>query len=93
MQNQFNKETINDVFNKYFQAHDELMEALRVFFNHREEQVTWVTTRQAADRTGEGIRNIQNWATSNKVRTRRNGHTYEVVLEDVIKKHESRHKA
>jgi hypothetical protein len=93
MQNQFNQETINDVFNKYFQAHDELMEALRVFFSHREEQVTWVTTIQASKRTGEPVRNIQNWAKAEKIRVNRDGKFYEVCLEDVITKHESRKKA
>ncbi len=92
MANSFTREEIDRVFDNFFKAHAALLEAMSFLknINLQDHPETWVTTRQAADRSGEPLRNIQNWAADEKIRSRRNGYHYEVVLEDVIKKHSSR---
>lgn len=84
-QSNFTVEHINEVFELYFKAHDELMEAVQFLFNMNLNPVkTWVTVRQASERTNTNKRTIQVWAMQEKIRSRRIGHSYEVVLEDVV---------
>lgn len=85
---------IREAFEEYTVAQNKFTDTLKdILTPNPEADITWVTTIQAADRTGAKLRNIQNWITSNKVRSRRHGRFYEVVLEDVANKHLSRMKA
>lgn len=86
----FTPERVKEVFEQYEAAHDELMEALKFLSNIKIGTETWVTTRQAAERSGVQLRTIQNWITSDKIRSKRVGRNFEVVLEDVIAKHSHR---
>lgn len=85
---------IREAFEEYTEAQNRFIDKLKgILIPDPEAGITWVSTRQASERTGAELRNIQNWITSNKVRSRRSGHCYEVVLEDVMTKHLSRMKA
>ena len=83
---------IQAALEQYAEAQTNLIATLKSYLTPQTTE-TWVTTIQASKRTGEPVRNIQNWAKAEKIRVNREGKFYEVCLEDVITKHESRKKA
>ncbi len=83
---------IQTALEQYEKAQTNLLATLKTYLTSQQTE-TWVTTIQASKRTGVPVRNIQNWAKAGKVRSHRDNKFYEVCLEDVITKHESRNKA
>jgi len=64
-------------------AIDDMRDALVRLAALQQETETWVSPRQAQDRLGVPARTVQQWAKTGKVRSRRNGNLWEVVLEDI----------
>lgn len=78
----FNQERIDQVFGNIYKAIDEIRAALESLAAMHQATETWVSPRQAQDRLGIPARTVQQWAKTGKVRSRRNGNLWEVVLED-----------
>jgi len=79
----FNQERIEQVFSDIYKAIDDMRDALVRLAALQQETETWVSPRQAQDRLGVPARTVQQWAKTGKVRSRRNGNLWEVVLEDI----------
>lgn len=79
----FNQERIEQVFDRMYKAVDEIRAALEGLAAMHQGSETWVSPRQAQDRLGVPARTVQQWAKTGKVRSRRNGNLWEVVLEDI----------
>ena len=83
---EFTPERVNEVFENFFKAQGELINAMAFLKDLKLGIVkeTWVTTRQATIKTGVPIRNIQNWIKAGKVRSRKIDKVHsEVILEDI----------
>lgn len=79
----FNQERIEQVFGKIYMAINEIRASLESLAAMHRGSETWVSPRQAQDRLGVPARTVQQWAKTGKVRSRRNGNLWEVVLEDI----------